>query len=114
MPLTGPPLHGPGRGCSKLGLGRMSAFPLMSSMTLPAPALRRKKRLRPWWWLQPLMILEDGRQLFAEPDAARLSVESTMPVQLQVIGDVERRQRRHHLIGERRKSGNDRVRERCH
>ena len=47
--------------------------------------------------LEPLVVLEDRGQLVAEPDAARLVVESTMPVQLQVVGDVEGRQRRGNL-----------------
>jgi hypothetical protein len=59
--------------------------------------LRLEKRRRAAWRLEPLVILEDRGQLLTEPDAARLVVEAPVPVQLQIVREIEGRQRGGHL-----------------
>ena len=74
--------------------------------------LRLEKRRRARRRLEPLVILEHRGQLLAQPDAARLIIESPVPVQLQIIREVEGRQRRGHTRRDRRKPRHDRVRQR--
>src|SRR5688572_11731742 len=62
--------------------------------------------------LEPLVILECSRQLVTQPDAARLVVEAAMPMQFQIVGQIEWRQRGGHPRGDRREPRYHRVRQR--
>ena len=53
-----------------------------------------EKRGGPRRWFEPSVIFEDGGELVAQPHTARLLVESPVPLQLQVIREIERRKRR--------------------
>ena len=63
---------------------------------VPFRSLRLEKRRGAFRRFEPLVILENDGQLFAEPDTARLVVESPVPVQLQIVREVEGRQRGGH------------------